>query len=87
MILFYWDQLKLFLQVFSSFLFMINSLCFIIGFTVWDKITIKGPMTVQGFMDEIAKTYKITISIISAGKVSLYNKYSNDPKMKERFIF
>ena len=61
--------------------------CFLSGFTVWNKITIKGPLTVQGFMGEITKTYNVTISIISAGKVSLYNKYSNDPKMKLRLIF
>lgn len=55
------------------------------GFTVWDKIIVKGPLTVQQFIDEITKVHKVTVSIISAGKISLYNKYSNDPKMKERY--
>ena len=57
------------------------------GFTVWDKITIKGPMTVAGFIEHITKTYNVVVSIISAGKVSLYNKYSNTQVMKDRLNF
>ena len=56
------------------------------GFTVWDKITIKGPMTVAGFIEHITKTYNVVVSIISAGKVSLYNKYSNTQVMKDRYL-
>lgn len=54
---------------------------------MWDKVDVKGPLTVQGFIDHFAKTYGVQVSIISSGKVSMYNKYSNTAAMKERSVF
>ena len=33
------------------------------NFTVCDKVDVKGPLTVQGFINEITETYKVVVSI------------------------
>lgn len=45
------------------------------GFTIWDTIEIKGPLTVQNMIDLIKDTYNVNVSLISTGKYSIYNEY------------
>eukprot|EP00828_Plagiopyla_frontata_P001980 TRINITY_DN1005_c0_g1_i2.p1 TRINITY_DN1005_c0_g1~~TRINITY_DN1005_c0_g1_i2.p1 ORF type:complete len:795 (+),score=155.73 TRINITY_DN1005_c0_g1_i2:97-2481(+) len=46
-------------------------------FTSWDKIKFQGPMTLQQLLDAIKKEYKIDASIMSCGKLCIYNAYTN----------
>jgi ubiquitin-activating enzyme E1 len=45
------------------------------GFTTWDKIIIQGPQTLEGIMKHLKEKYGIQTSIISCGKLCIYNKY------------
>jgi len=45
------------------------------GFTTWDKIIIQGPLTLEGIMKHIKEKYGIQVSIMSCGKLCVYNKY------------
>lgn len=44
-------------------------------YTVYDKIVIEGPMTFQQFFDHMKSTYKVDITLVSAGKCALFNDY------------
>lgn len=45
-------------------------------FTIWDKIEVKGPLTIKEFRNFFETTYGVTLSMISVGQVCIYNKYS-----------
>ena len=45
-------------------------------FTIWDKINVKGPLTLGEFKKHFEVTYQVTLSMISVGQVCIYNKYS-----------
>ena len=45
-------------------------------FTIWDKIEVKGPLTIKEFRAFFESTYGVTLSMISVGQVCIYNKYS-----------
>lgn len=48
------------------------------GFSCWDKLELKGPMTVKQLRDYFMEKYSVNISIMSAGKICFYNGYSAD---------
>lgn len=54
------------------------------GFTIYDKLLVEGPLTVQGFLDHIKEKFGVELSMISAGKYLLYNPYlrSNPHKVR-----
>jgi ubiquitin-activating enzyme E1 len=43
--------------------------------TIWDTIHKAGPMTIQQFMDSCKESHNIEVTLISAGKVCVYNQY------------
>jgi len=45
-------------------------------FSCWDKHHIEGPKTIQDLIDFYKETYEVTITMLSAGKIILYNSYS-----------
>jgi ubiquitin-activating enzyme E1 len=45
------------------------------GFTIYDKIVIQGPITMQQFFDMMKEKYSIEVTLVSSGKVALYNGY------------
>ena len=52
------------------------------NWTVWDKITINKSMTVQELIDYILEKYKVEVSIITAGNVTIIQTFM--PKMKSK---
>lgn len=59
------------------------------GFTIYDKIIIDGPLTFEQFFDEMKKRFNVDITLVSSGKVALYNAYLPGNKhaaRKTRFI-
>jgi len=45
------------------------------GFTIYDKIVVEGPLTFQQFFDQLKERFNIDITLVSSGKVALYNGY------------
>ena len=45
------------------------------GYTIYDKINIDGPLTFAQFFEEMKKRYNIEVTLVSSGKVALYNGY------------
>lgn len=45
------------------------------GFTIYDKIVIEGPKTFDQFFEEMKTRFNIDITLVSSGKVALYNGY------------
>ena len=52
------------------------------NWTVWDKITINKSMTCQELIDYILEKYKVQVSIITAGSVTLIQTFM--PSAKSR---
>ena len=52
------------------------------GWTVWDIITIKGPMTCQEFIDYIKKEYNVNILGIASNYKSIIQLYMPSKKAK-----
>lgn len=52
------------------------------GHTTWDKILVKGPLTIGGIKEHFAEKYQVNVSIMSVGKLCLYNSYM--PEAEER---
>lgn len=52
-------------------------------FTIWDKISVTGPLTLAEFRKHFETTYKVTLSMISVGQVCIYNKYSPESVKRE----
>lgn len=71
---FSWVQSRLFHRVISAIY---------VEFTIWDKIEIKGPLTIKEFRAHFEATYKVTLSMISVGQVCIYNKYSAESTKRE----
>lgn len=44
-------------------------------FTKWEKIDVKGPMTVEELKNHFEKTYKIEVSMITYGTSTIYSNY------------
>lgn len=45
------------------------------GFTIYDKIIFEGPMTFDEFFEEMKKRFNIDVTLLSSGRVALYNGY------------
>lgn len=45
------------------------------GFTIYDKVVIEGPKTFDQFFEEMKTRFNIDITLVSSGKVALYNGY------------
>ena len=52
------------------------------NWTVWDKITINKSMTVKELIDYILKEYKVEVSIITAGNVTIIQTFMPSSKAK-----
>jgi len=52
------------------------------NWTVWDKIEISGSMTIQQFIDYLAETYKVEISILTCNNVSLVQTFQASHKQR-----
>ncbi|KAL4461677.1 hypothetical protein ABPG72_016686 [Tetrahymena utriculariae] len=53
------------------------------GFTTWDKLFVQGPLTIQGIKDYFNEKYQVNISILSVGKICLYNSYMAEAAERE----
>lgn len=51
-------------------------------YTKWDKINIKGPMTLEAFKNHIEDTYKIKISMITYGTATVYTSFDKTSKSR-----
>ena len=49
-------------------------------FTKWQKINIKGPMTVEDFKNHCEKTYNIEISMITYGTATIFSSFDKSAK-------
>jgi ubiquitin-activating enzyme E1 len=45
------------------------------GFTIYDKIVIEGPMNFKQLFDYLKEKFNVEITLVSSGKVALYNGY------------
>lgn len=53
------------------------------NWTVWDRIDIKGPLTVGELIDQLKKTYNVDTSIITSQGVTIIQTFM--PSNKDRF--
>lgn len=49
-------------------------------FTKWDKIDIKGPMTLDDFIKHCEKAYDIEISMITYGTATVFSSFDKSAK-------
>jgi ubiquitin-activating enzyme E1 len=54
------------------------------GFTVWDKMVVKGPMTFGAMFDYFKKEFNLDTSLVSCGRLALFNAYLPGNKHKPR---
>lgn len=47
-----------------------------IEFTVWDKIDLKGPMTIAELNHRMVSEYNVNIVMVSCGKFNLFNSFA-----------
>jgi len=52
------------------------------GFTIWDRIVLKGPMKIGEIMEYFKKEYESTLAIMSVGELCIFNSYT--PVAKKR---
>lgn len=52
--------------------------------TVWDTIKLTGITNMQHLIDSMKEKYQINVSIIGAGKATIYNSYTNSDLQKQR---
>lgn len=45
------------------------------GYTIWDKVKLKGPLTFQQFFDHLKQQSQINVTLVSSGTFALYNGY------------
>jgi len=51
-------------------------------FTKWDKIDVKGPMTLEDLKKHFETTYNIEVSMITYGSATVYSSYGADAKKR-----
>ena len=54
------------------------------GYTIYDKIVVEGPMTFQQFFDIMKETYNVDVTLVSSGKMALFNSYLPGGKHEPR---
>lgn len=52
--------------------------------TMWDKITLKGPLTLEAFLDKFTKEYEVEVNMLSFGTAILYSFFSAKPERKKK---
>jgi ubiquitin-activating enzyme E1 len=45
------------------------------NYTIYDKLVVQGPMTFQQFFDHMKERCNIDITLVSCGKIALFNSY------------
>jgi len=59
------------------------------GFTIWDKVVVDHRMKIGEFKAYMKEKYSVNITLISCGKIALYNEYlpgkKHAPRL-ERYI-
>lgn len=51
-------------------------------FTKWEKLEVKGPMTLEEFKNHFEATYKIEVSMITYGTCTIYSSYGAESKKR-----
>lgn len=46
-----------------------------VEFTKWEKIDVKGPLTLSELKDHFEKTYSIDVSMITYGSATVYTSF------------
>lgn len=54
------------------------------NFTIYDKVIVEGPLTFEQFFEEMKKRFNIDITLVSSGKVALFNAYLPSGKHNAR---
>ena len=57
--------------------------------TIWDKLDVKGPLTIAAFIDHFKEVHQAEVSMITYGSLQVYNEYLPGNKhaaRKERLI-
>lgn len=54
------------------------------GYTIYDKVVVDGPKTFQQLFDEMKAKFNIDITLVSCGKMALYNAYLPGKKHEPR---
>jgi len=52
--------------------------------TTWHRLEVKGPMTLVQMIEHFKKTWGVNVSMMTAGKIILYNQYSKEMCTPER---
>eukprot|EP00940_MAST-03C_sp_MAST-3C-sp2_P001396 g1396.t1 len=52
--------------------------------SIWDKIDIKGPMTLRDFVDHFEKSFGVEVSMVTFNSAILYSGFMSGKKRKER---
>ena len=52
------------------------------NFTKWQKIDIKGPLTLKDFKDHFEKTYNIEVSMITYGTATIYSSFDKQAQSR-----
>ena len=45
------------------------------GYTIYDKVNVQGPLTFKQFFEEMKTRFNIEVTLVSSGKIALYNGY------------
>jgi ubiquitin-activating enzyme E1 len=51
-------------------------------FTKWEKINVKGPLTLADLKKHFEETYKIEVSMITYGSATIYTSYDQNAKKR-----
>lgn len=50
------------------------------GWTIYDKIIVKGPLTIQQLIDKVKADLGVEVQMLGSGKANIYNAYSKPHK-------
>lgn len=55
-----------------------------IEWSLWDRIEVKGELTLKEFLDYFEKKYKVVITMIGCDVTTIYSKFLSIEKRKDR---